>query len=60
MVGLVVFIGTGEFVLVACLPGAVCLIASDGLEVFTDIGRASTIRVSILYQGIIVTETIVT
>ena len=42
MVGLVVFIGTGEFVLVACLPGAVCLIASNGLEVFTDIGRAPT------------------
>ena len=42
MVGPVVFIGTGEFVLVACLPGVVCLIASDGSEVFTDIGRAST------------------
>ena len=42
MVGPVAFIGTGKFVLVACLPGAVCLIAADGSEVFTDIRRALT------------------
>ena len=42
MVGLVVFIGTGEFVLVAGLPGAVLLIAADGLKVFAYIGRAFT------------------
>ena len=42
MVGLVVVVETGEFVLVACLPAAVCLIAADGSEVFTDIRRPLT------------------
>ena len=37
---LVVVVGTGEFVLVAGLPGAVCLIAC--LEAFAYIGRTLT------------------
>ena len=41
MVGLVVVVGTGEFVLVEVLPGAICLIAEDGSKIFAYIRRAS-------------------
>ena len=42
MVGLVVVLGTGEFVLVAGLPVAVCFTTVDDSEVFTYIRRAFT------------------
>ena len=43
MVGLVVFIGTGEFVLVDSLPGAVFFIAADGLEEYRQVCQLRTL-----------------